>query len=189
MKLGMIRRSTVPILMAFLATTGAGDSAKDIEPFLSGMTVLFDGSHAVELRVEIPPCLSLEDVQRRVQGGSILPLDLWILDEDGARLAAPGSSLLDHSSRPQGAKAPGHWRVERPAGGVWRLTAPSLPRPWRLWSAFHPFPAKADPGRLATARGLHGGPSRARATHDPVRSENSSAGQMTIAATASAARK
>ena len=139
--------------LAMVATVHGGAARADDETFVLGMTVAFAGRGAVEIRLRAPRPMPVKTLWSGASEGQMLPLDLWLLKTDGGRLAATGARLVDPDGRATSPKDAGHWRVERPVGGVWRLRVPPSGRPWRLWSAFHPFKVKVDRPTALRVRG------------------------------------
>ncbi len=127
---------------AAMAQDDAGQT--EGERFAFGMTVSFPGTQALSFRIKSEPLPDLG------QGGAVTelklgpPLDLWVLGSDGNRIDAPGARLGGPGGAAVEAQASGHWRVDRPELGYYELTVPPIGRPWRLWSAFHPFMARLD---------------------------------------------
>lgn len=132
------------LLAAALAPAQDGADQANLERFAFGMTVSFPGTDAMQFRLLSEPLPDLG------QGGPVTelklgpPLDLWVLGSDGNRIDVPGVSLVSPSGSTVEPQAAGHWRVDRPEPGYYELAVPPLGQPWRLWSAFHPFMARAE---------------------------------------------
>lgn len=144
-------------LVLYTVTWIAAARGADDEAFVFGMVGEFPGSAAIDIRLDVDTPLPLADLWSATETGDMVPLDLWILDAEGNRLPVEKARLRSPSQLPVPPVSPGHWRLERPAGGVWALSVPPTGEPWRLWSAFHPF-------LVSTKEGLRLRPRNGQAT-------------------------
>jgi len=123
----------------------AGASASP-EAFCKGMTVSFTGMQPLNFRIKVDAPIPLENLYGQFTQGHLLPIDLWVLSAEGNRVPVVGARLVEPGGRIVEPRQPGHWRVEIPKGGRWRLFVPIVGKPWRLWSAFHPFMVSLSKG-------------------------------------------
>ncbi|MEA3401602.1 MAG: hypothetical protein U9R79_10215 [Armatimonadota bacterium] len=137
-------RPAILIAMVLALALSPPAPADEGERFVRGMTASFSGTRPVEIRLlsQQLPDLDQGHAVEWLRLGP--PLDLWVLGPDENRMAAPGARLNDPSGAAVAPEQPGHWRADRPPLGYLELTVPALGRPWRLWSAFHPFMVRLD---------------------------------------------